>query len=395
MGAKMKVRDEKYCYFSMFDGITVDDCLWFSNNTFNAICKCDLNTMETEVVGQFMYYEKYHQLLHRKVLRYGDTLFFVPHKERYMNIFNIKNYEQGVVELPYIMWGKNNYFISDAYLLNDEIWLFPLDSQQAVLVYNIEKNKFRENEKITENIKKYPGVVFTYKSIAVCDSCIWMVVLQKNIILKYDYNKDRMEEIRIEKGNLYSIYVCGNKIWLGTLDEEIAVIDKFNYQIEYVSKKLEGLLVKNIVIPIIHSERAVVLSDRESTLADTMIVEIGLRSVLHKIEGYPTLYWCRYREDIMIFPYHSSIFIKVNVQTYNVEILEWKIEKDKISDNYYEEYIKLQVDKNNKIGRIKESIFYDFDNFKTYILRNVNHRKNAEEIKTGKLIYSAIREGKV
>jgi len=386
----MGKRDERYSYFSIFDAVMEDDYLWFSNNTFNAICKCELATLKVEILGYFNNYEKCHQRLHRKVLKYQNRLFFIPHKEQYIDIFDIENKEQYSIDLPEIMWEKNDFFVSDAYLINKEIWIFPLNSKQAVLIYDIEKNEFRENKKLSDFIKKYTGTVLTYKSVCVYGSCIWLVILHKNIILKYDYVEDEMEEIRLERSNLYSIYVCENKIWLGTLDEYIIVLNKYNYEIEYISEKIEKILDENLFAPMINDGVAVVLTGNESTIRADRIVEVGMKNVMNRVEGIPTMFWCKYENDFWIFPYYSSIIIKLNCDTFDVEFLEWKIEKNRVSNNYYEEYIKPRITENNKLGRTNESIFYDFSDFMAYILCKEEHcKQNIGDIKYGNMIYRA------
>ena len=64
---------DEYRELSLCDGYLEDDNLWFSNNSFNALCRLNLKSIKIDVIDTFSRRKKWEKKIWKKTLKKDHT----------------------------------------------------------------------------------------------------------------------------------------------------------------------------------------------------------------------------------------------------------------------------------------------------------------------------------
>ena len=335
------MKSNEYRYLSLCDGYLEGNELWFSNNNLNALCRENLDSMEIEIIATFHRREKWKKTLHRKIIGYKNFFYLIPNDGNEIDVFDRNTGEQTYIEIPKIYLHNDNYCVSNAFIINDCIWIFPIYAYQSVIIYSICKKKFFEVSTITRKLKDYGGTIFSYKSIYLDKECFWMTILQSNSVICYNWKTKNIKEYKLDIDNLYSIHKFNSEIWIGTWDaENILVWDYERNNFEKIKLDSEKVCLNSFFNPIVVKNKAYILSKSPNNRIGNKkkIVPIILDKEISSSEGLPSMFECIYKNKLFVFPYKMKYMVQFDLLEENIVSMEFRIPDSYVLNNYYEEY---------------------------------------------------------
>ena len=332
---------DEYRELSLCDGYLEDDNLWFSNNSFNALCRLNLKSIKIDVIDTFSRRKKWEKKIHRKIIEHNNFFYLIPNFGNEIDIYNRITGEQSFAKIPEQYLQNNGYFVADALAANDCIWIFPWNSHQSVIVYNILENQFYQDIILTHKLKEFTGTILTYKSVCLDKDWFWMPILYSNCIISYNWKSKEIREFRVNLDNLYSIYKMNRNIWLGTWDTEIIYI--WNYETNQLKKIGQGIgknsnpyfnpiVIKNEVYILSKSEEIIHFTDKG---AEKIRIECNGVKINTNL---PYIFTCIYNNKLFLLPYQMKYMIWVDLSNKYAKALEFKMSESFVLSNYYKDY---------------------------------------------------------
>lgn len=269
---------------------------WFSNNTYNGLYKMDLENGDITWVAKFESEEDRAILLHRKILRYEDYLFFFPERGKMISVYDVGlNRMESIALDPFYdierKCNVNHVIMQD----RENCIIFPQHIYQPLLKMNLKtKVIMKEDEWNHRIMKKFPSadlisdvcvhlgnvycmlpnthtiletVLHTLEvkeyfldELDLCGSVfdwtkdrIWTVNMDCTKLMSFDLSGEKKEMIRLPEQLIQSRYnVNGildteyNVILLPGLAEEIIIYDKKTKSFSVIGDYPEGFRWKKI-----------------------------------------------------------------------------------------------------------------------------------------------------
>ena len=321
--------------------------------------------------------------MHRKIIEYNNFFYFVPNCGNEIDIFNRLTKEQTFVRIPEKYLQNGQYFVAEAIREDDNIWVFPVYAQQPVIVYNINKKEFLNEENLTSKLKSFDGVVFTYESVCKGKDCFLMAILQSNCVISFDWKTKDVKEYRLNMNNLYSINYSGTEIWLGTWDSEsIAIWNRETGELKKMVAGFDRIHADSFFKPMVTEDSVYILldSDRKSATLfkenDKNIIHICLDDKNNIDDRVLSMYECVYNNRLFVFPYKMRYLVSIDLASKDVKADEFKISEPFVLEDYYKEYkipfLKQELNK----GILFETHELSLEELE--IIVDINRRKNRE-----------------
>lgn len=253
---------------SMFDAYIEGEDIYFSNNTFNAFMRVNRKNGICTYLRSFPDEMVWAKVLHKKIERYNDCLFFFPNEAKGISKYNLLTGEMNFYK------GKNDFYeMANIVIFNKIACMIPKSNEQDFYLFDMEHCRYIDKKKWNEKIKsilnrndvrfanaairKDKVIVWGYTTnflIEIClltDECsvhylreedqiasaviddhyIWLFLLQDQALVKWDKDRGILEEFplkqygqTIKKEGYYLFAEKGKLILLPTVDDELFIM---------------------------------------------------------------------------------------------------------------------------------------------------------------------------
>lgn len=128
---------EQSRYLAMRDAYIDSDGLYFSNHTFNALMFMDMLTNEIQYIKPFEGDETWMKGIHRRVIRYMDSLFFFPDCAS-----GISKYNLNTKEMNFFGGNEEIFELADAIQFGKIVCLVPRSINQSFYLFDMEECQY-------------------------------------------------------------------------------------------------------------------------------------------------------------------------------------------------------------------------------------------------------------
>lgn len=393
-------------YYSFFAASMVQSKLWFSERRFNGLFQMDLSTLYVRFVCFFPEENILQQHIHRKSIVYNEKIVFLPDKGRSIHVYLVN--EDKMLNIPVKVYTEQKVpIISDCVIVNHELWIFPGNLDQPLLLFDLETLELEEiwtfNIWCKKNLPiKNNGFVF---SKIVYKKDIWASVAHTNIVVRWNISDRTVQSYDTGVNSLFGIYKSQNGFWLNTLTDESLVLwnpDEHSIKLFPVDSKIKKTDV--MFNQIIEAGQQVYVLPATSN--DILCLNAD-KEYFQKAFEYPAEF--KYIEnlkyakffnyeiidnEIWLFPVGGNGILIINTVDNNAKSISLSVHNDLLIDS--EPYVTIRkklLKSALELGIVYENEEDTFENF-LELLRNNEFiffdKKNVIEL-CGKKIYSTIK----
>lgn len=351
---------------SFLDAVAIENKLWFSNLDYNALMRMDIQTGETYIISYFPKNEIYQEELHRKVFLYKKKLYFIPLKSHYIHIWNMEREEwDETMELPF----SESETICDAYMIDENIWIFPSSLKNDIIRWNLKSNKILCLIGLTDEIRKCTDIfsyMLGYSSVCYKDNCFYLsprntrdiyIIETRRCILK---KKQQLPEAILTQG------ICPSSergLWITELysghvhlwEENLGIVNTYYLEVPLSVGNIPFIKVidsgtNQIMVLPCHSEDILFLDKSQRLIHKCVYPKSFCRERVY------TLFcgFCSYEQDyVLLFPRSSNQLLKVNIK--DMSITGSTIHLNSIDFEREKEILILQKKKKISDGSLQES----------------------------------------
>ena len=183
----------------------MENKLYFSDQVRNGLYYYDINLGETRLVAHFENESMTQIDLHRKVIRNGSSLFFIPYYGRNIQIFDKENDSLKCVEI-YEAKDKRQHF-SNAIKKDDKIYIIPFFIDIPLIEFDIKTGNYKKNNQIIDKIRvelskadKTKTEKYNYLDIynsCLADGKLILSVIGQNLLFICDIDEGNFETIKL------------------------------------------------------------------------------------------------------------------------------------------------------------------------------------------------------
>ena len=205
---------EKVIGFSA--GKLVGDTLYFSCNDFCGLYKMDISQQKVIFVSYFPDEDVLQKYLHRKVLVFGENLFFIPSGGG-KNI-HVYNYMTG--DIRYVPIFNERGWEGEAFIEDRYLWMIPYDPRlKCVVKMDLESLEIEEIHNFFGELTDWQyddknGRIF--QRLAIAGESIWFAVLHTNEIVQISLEDCKITRYQIEIDDLFGIFIVQNDMWVAS-----------------------------------------------------------------------------------------------------------------------------------------------------------------------------------
>lgn len=326
---------------NFYDGCLVGDELWFSNLNFNALMKMNIKTGKTEFVDTFPYLADTQEFAHIRTIRYDDCLYFISYRNRVIHIWNLME----------LKWEKTVHIncseIENAFLYNNEIWLFPASLKNPIVKFNLKDRKEIVLNELTEQINAINSkcISILSETVSLCIDKLIIASYEGNTVITIDCkteqitNKYSFDDISIsgikvkDKKHFWVWFTNSADIYL--VSETEGNIDRINTEINFQRNRTPFSNMINI-----DEHRALVLPrhTEEILLIDTLINETNKLKIPNEFKRCKVtsllLFYKQVDGFTFLFPCGGNNLLIVNANTMSISHISF------IVDDEFLEYAK-------------------------------------------------------
>ncbi|WP_029201249.1 hypothetical protein [Oribacterium sp. NK2B42] len=205
----------------------LDNKIFFSDQVRNGLYYYDINLDDTKFIGHFENESMTQIDIHRKVIRNGNSLFFMPYYGRNIHIFNNESDSIKYVEI-FEAKGKLQHF-SNAIKKDGKIYIIPFFLDIPLIEFDIKTCKYEQNNwimsKINADLLKANNskteesyYLDIYNSCLINDKLI-LSIIGLNMLFICNLDKGDIETIRLNEGTkIRSINAIDGCIYITSLD---------------------------------------------------------------------------------------------------------------------------------------------------------------------------------
>lgn len=195
-------------------GVVVGNKLFLSEKQFNALLEIELDTGEVRYVGCFSKEKEICTDLHRKALKYENSIIFIPQRAKYIALFNLDSYEISFVDIQ----RKNRIktLFSDCFIDNGTLWLFPAVIEQSLLKIDLKTKEIMEEKNFNQKLCDVDVIEAKEMITKVCKvrDQVYFVILNTSKVVCYD---TKTQEVFINKTKIQrvnTIFSVGKELWV-------------------------------------------------------------------------------------------------------------------------------------------------------------------------------------
>ena len=197
-----------------FDGYyELEDKLLLSNSCFNGLVEVSKKTGKIEVVKKFPVGPVFSQLLHHKIIRFGNKLFFVPNFSYGVHIYDIQTGDVEYVLIKKEEW--ENYRCADAIVYDNKLWLIMTYVYNGIISMDLNTYEIVYWEEAYAPIKKIlkdeSNAVF-WSELYKKDNILFGVVDHTGYAVCIDISIPQVELLEINKEKQFADITVNNEI---------------------------------------------------------------------------------------------------------------------------------------------------------------------------------------
>ena len=324
-------------HISFYNGCIIEDDVWFSNLLYNALMKMNLFSGKVEMVDKFPEVADHKAEIHRKTFLSDTKLIFIPYKCECIHIYDLISKSFDVINLPI-----EKYVVATAFLIDDRIWLFPMEKNIDILVYDLSNSVFIKMSKLTKFINKVStsDVIFLEKSVVYYNGCFWIASLGQNYIYRVNLeNSNQIEKFSLSKefhiygldlfdeDDFYILSMDTSEIlrWSpknGIQNSWVVDLEDGDFDIIPFSNAIKAN-EKNIFVLPSKANNVFVLKKGKDTF-EKLSYPDGVKRVL------PYAMFVGYEignNELILFPRGVNALLKVSLKTFEVKKVDFVLEK--------------------------------------------------------------------
>lgn len=210
------VTEEEMRALSFVDMAIEGEEAWFVSNRYQAVCKMDMNTGNSNMVARIPETERGLLSRYSYIYKKENKLYLTPLHTDGLCIYDIEYHTFRKIYFP----DARLHNFCDILFYQDEIIFKPL-GYEGVIRYNEQTGAYR---RIDGFIEEYEGLCSHYDEslprfggrVRCEEDILWMACLQCNYVLKYDLRDDSWQYYEIgDKHNTYIDIICvEDDLWL-------------------------------------------------------------------------------------------------------------------------------------------------------------------------------------
>ncbi len=354
--------------FSFIDAEVIGNEFFFSSRTINAIYKYDFECGKLVFATSDEKYKLRDRMLHRKIVRNGNTLFFIPLYADRILVYDYGKSKKNYIELPENkknLLGNIKY--TNACKLQNGCLLIPYELDGGIDFLDFDKEEVTSCKRINEKISDILG-----------DN-------KKKPHIKYHASDETDEQVYLitDYGVLFSVSKENNTV------EKCLALNQKTGAIKYVNNKVWILLpdtcslccwdsrkktIKNYHIPLVCTKDIVENNLFMFSLSDTVCLEVNNDNIflqydeekddfvtarfvdnLYKLgfdasdDGIPFWSYKKLGQAIWLFPRDSNGMVIIEESTQQVKLIRTdgteflkELEKQnvKLEQEYYDDWLK-------------------------------------------------------
>ena len=207
-----------------------DDAMWFIYGYYGALCKSNLKTWDTEIIGELPSNKKMQSDAFTKIIPYKKFLYLIPWWGDDLLIYDIE--KEKYTEIRLEQDGKSRF--NNAFLESNEIICLPV-AYKSILRINVQNQEVVEEYDMRAFMRKY-SINYFNCSARIDNGTYAMVSPESDKIFIYDSNTKSMSTIETDKQNRYfeSVVFLGNILFLCSNNAKEIVL--FNWDTQKVEK---------------------------------------------------------------------------------------------------------------------------------------------------------------
>lgn len=303
-------------------GAVLENILFFSDNTCNALISYDLTNNTKKYICGFPEERNDNQiLLHKQCLKYKNEIIFIPNNADNVHIFDVRTSKLKV--LPIEKEKTLNYNFCGGIIINNFLWIFPGNIQQKIIKINLSNYEICYKCNFYAALNKYVNLKQqAFWKVCHHENNVYLALLHTNKIVKYNLEENKVDVIETDIENLDSIYEANGKIYVCTLKEEVYIWDnkknkinkcKLEYRLERegsnsIIKNKNGIvfLVPNYGLEILKKQ----INKNTFYASDGLILnKYSILKDAVNFENYDT-----WGDNMVLFPCHGGNLVIVNEQ---------------------------------------------------------------------------------
>lgn len=217
-------------------GVVIDDFLWFSNNTYNGLFKMNIKTYVIELVDFFPAEDALRWGMHKTCIRYNNSIVFLPSYGEHIHIYDTLRGAFTVIDFQTNPENEEIDKISDAVLIEDEIYILPLTYKNDLKILNLRDNTITAVPAFLDQAKKAVNIPQRF-IITRCqtdtDNNLRFAFYGTDILAVWNPKDNILSTRHCGIHHLFSSHLIDDDIFLLTEDNFIYRLDKDNYLIKY------------------------------------------------------------------------------------------------------------------------------------------------------------------
>lgn len=330
------------------DLIEVDGYIYYSESTFNGLFRYKTDDTHAEYLGVFHNEDIWQWDLHRRIVKYGDGLFFIPLNGRGISIYQPSKSQFDYIEI--CKENEKNVHFSDTIMIDDDnVLLVPQWDSDLFMILDLGNKSVERvgwlSNKLKTRIKNNvhsEWAPFSTQSYCMINTNIYIALSDSNYLYKLDLNMKEIEEIKLPcNEHIRGIFGIDESIWISFRENIVARYDVLsgNLEIKEIPYDTDNTTYPYLLV-LEHSNRVVIIPGREDKFIATNremntweIIgfpanykrEFGIgNSVLtlgYKIVGTKLYMYPRSSNGILIYDFSSNSLDSISV-TYETEFVE-------------------------------------------------------------------------
>lgn len=214
-------------YVSFHDACKENDTWFFSAINMNGLFSYN---SENRLISHINAFEKEPLNavnLHRKIIKYGGKMYFIPYYGKYVAVYNPQDNT-----LEYIRLSNSTICISDAILIGEEIIIIPAKRLNYFGKIDLKNNEYTPMNALASKLSELADGEFWCDVFGVqfdADNNIYFAIYNSDVIVKINIEKGTYEKIKIGKNNQSMIIDGRGTLWVVSIDN---IVYSYNHNTE-------------------------------------------------------------------------------------------------------------------------------------------------------------------
>ncbi len=201
-----------------YGGVYCDGNIWFSNNSFNALCCLDLTNNNIEIKCFFPNEELYVERMHKKCFMWKSKIIFIPAAGKHIHIYDLISEEIKSINVEVNSKSCKLDCYADAVMIGDKIYLLPINCNNNLEIFDLSdyslKIDYAFKTQISRIINNKEEFLLTRCQ---CDMVgdIHFGLFNSNFVAKWDINERILTVKKIEKiPPIFSAQIIDDVYWV-------------------------------------------------------------------------------------------------------------------------------------------------------------------------------------